>query len=307
MQCFQSHTRSLMVENTTCIETSAHARTAAVSTPTTKGPSRVAVALTLAAAFWLMACAPGPPSDSRTPTTPLSCVLSEQPACLASCSQHLEVASAVCERSEWRCDHGIDSRVCCDIETSPEACPVWAQECDYDPVALAPTSEVPEPETSAPSPCPDGYTCVNSRTHPIPAERGVCRLGDLQVPPQMTQCSAADATAAAFLPLLDTGPVKVQGVLVIDTTCESNTCSAGNACCNDCYGSYRLVLDGGTIGVEGGTIPILTESIACVGTNCGITCSPMQPGRRYLVWGTYSPSSLDGDIGQLHHVGHCPL
>ena len=202
------------------------------------------------------------------------------------------MASPRCEAGSWSCAAGIDDRICCDTEVAPEACPTWERDCSNDPDS---------------GQCPTGYTCVRSRTYPTPSSSGVCRLGDLNVPDQMSQCSVADATPAEFLPWMDVGPVKLQGLVVFDTMCETHTCTAENICCNDCYGSYRIVLDGGRPGLERETVALHTATIACVGTNCGISCTPIQPGRRYAVWGTYLPSELEGDVGQLYYVGSCPL
>jgi len=245
---------------------------------------------------------PGLPQAPNNPAA--GCDLDDAPRCLASCGQLLEVAGPTCRSGRWSCGSGIDSRVCCDPEVSPGTCPTWERNCFVPPEVPEDPEEPVDPDAGK---CPSGYTCVQSRTHPTPADTGVCRFGDLHIPEQMGQCSVADATPSEFLPLLDTGPVKVQGMLVIDTLCGDNTCTADNMCCNNCYGSYRLILDGGTPGREEAALPIHTEAIACVGTNCGITCTPMQPGRRYVIWGTYMPSELSGDVGKLYYYGHCPL
>ena len=232
------------------------------------------------------------PSASTLADMTSSCTLAEAPRCLAGCGQIVEVSGPDCRSGRWSCPAGIDSRICCDAERSPEGCPVWEDRCD---------------RRDDLNPCPAGYTCVTSHNFPTPAATGICRLGELDVPAQMSQCGVADATPASYLPLLSTGPVKVQGMLVVDTLCGSNTCLDGNPCCNACYGNYRLVLDGGVSGAGEVRLPINTESIACTGTTCGFSCTPMQPGARHVVWGSYIPSERDGDVGQLFYVGHCRL
>lgn len=210
------------------------------------------------------------------------------PSCVASCGLPDTVGEATCKAGGWSCEAGVKLSVCCDPIVTPDRCPLWEQAC------------------SAGQECRTGYTCVKSRTYPVPSGDGVCRLGELGLPGPLASCGEADATPPDLLPLLDPGPAKVVGLLVIDYKCESKACPPDNACCQDCTGSYRLDLGDNDRGAAV-VLPIQTESLSCAGTNCGLSCSPMQPGHRYAVWGTFLPAGTQTTTDVLYYMGHCEL
>ncbi len=210
----------------------------------------------------------------------------EAPLCVASCGQRTEaLATAECVAATWRCDAGIRIDLCCDPVLTPERCEEWGDVCEPG------------------SPCPNGYTCVESRSQLVPADGGVCRLGDLSIPASLQQCDELSMTPPEVLPMLGLAPVKLKGVVSVDMICEDRKCDASNPCCQRCSGAYWLDLTS-----ELGSrvlLPIRTDTIACDGTNCGFSCSPMQAGRRVWVWGLFEPGSAAGSAGLLHYAGHC--
>ncbi|TNF28782.1 MAG: hypothetical protein EP329_17240 [Deltaproteobacteria bacterium] len=210
----------------------------------------------------------------------------EAPLCLDACGTTPPIGEAVCGESAWTCPRGIRDDLCCDPVARPGTCETWSASCS--------TSE----------PCPGGYTCVHSRTHPVPADAGVCRLGELDIPPALTQCDDAQLTPPALLEQLDLSPIKVNGVVNVVMTCEDRRCDAENPCCRACAGAYMIELVD-EAHAERVTLPLRTESIACTGTNCGYTCAPLQPGRRYTVWGMFAPDTSAIAPGTLYYGGHC--
>jgi len=208
------------------------------------------------------------------------------PLCLDGCATRTPVGEAVCRDASWSCPSGIREALCCDPVTAPERCEVWTDPC------------------SGVAPCPGGYTCVKSRLYPIPSERGICRLGDLTIPSSVATCDDADVTSGATLRHLGMSPIKVTGLVNVRITCEDRKCTASNPCCQACSGAFVMDVhderDGQHI-----TLPVRTESLGCAGTNCGTSCYPMQPGRRYIVWGLFVPDSAAGQPGTLYYAGHC--
>jgi len=238
-------------------------------------------------ATWLGACVEHPDFlDSQKVKAWENTCEGEAPVCLDSCGAAAPIADATCSDTAWTCARGIRDDLCCDPVARPDRCDTWSSSC------------------SASEPCPGGYTCVHSRTHPVPADHGVCRFGDLAIPASLAQCNTAGITSAALLARLDTGPVKVMGVVNVTMTCEDRRCTAAAPCCQACAGAYMIDLVDETH-AEHLTVPIRTESLACAGTNCGYTCSPLQPGRSYLVWGLFMPDTSAIAPGTIYYSGHC--
>lgn len=210
----------------------------------------------------------------------------EAPLCVDACGTSPAIGEATCTDTAWTCRRGIRDDLCCDPVARPDTCETWTTSC------------------SVSDPCPGGYTCVHSRTHPVPADDGVCRLGDLALPAALTQCNNAGLTPPALLASLGVSPVKVVGVVNVEMTCEDRRCNAADPCCQACAGAYMIEIVDETH-AERVTLPIRTESLACAGTNCGYSCSPLQPGRRYLIWGLFMPSTSAVAPGTLYYSGHC--
>jgi hypothetical protein len=95
--------------------------------------------------------------------------------------------------------------------------------------------------------------------------------------------------------------IKLEGVVAVDLTCDDKRCTPEKPCCQRCLGSYALDLGG----EEPLRVALRTETISCVGNNCGFSCAPLQPGRRYLVWGLWVPDDAGGAPGALYVAGSC--
>ncbi|MCA9514673.1 MAG: hypothetical protein KC635_07015 [Myxococcales bacterium] len=211
----------------------------------------------------------------------------EAPQCLSSCAQALDAGMAVCSGSVWSCAQGIRADLCCDPVNAPDQCETFTTDC------------------SRGNPCPGGYTCVKSRLHPVPSEEGgVCRLGDLAIPEEMANCTPTGEVDPRVLPSLGATPVKVHGVVAASVVCDDRKCTPDNACCQSCSGAYTIDLYD-PVNAAHTLLPIRTETVACAGTNCGYSCFPLQPGRRYTVWGLYLPDADRVDVGTLYYSGSC--
>lgn len=213
----------------------------------------------------------------------------EPVACLDSCFSGITEGLTECRDGMWSCASGVRAALCCDPVDNPDACDTWSATC------------------SETEPCGAGYTCVKSRTHPVPAADGFCRFGDLSIPDTITQCDTRGLVNPGLLPYMGTSPVKVQGVVTAEVVCENETCSEQNPCCQTCAGSLEVELVDPDAGpdAERFLLPIRTESVACAGTNCGYSCYPLQPGRRYTLWGLYVPAPVGSVRGMLYYTGHC--
>lgn len=207
----------------------------------------------------------------------------EAPTCIMGCSTRAYLGRAECDLGIWHCEHGVRHDLCCDPILAPEQCPEWGDEC------------------TAESACGEGYTCVVSRTWPLPAADGVCRLGDWSIPAPLGDCSLDDVLDGDRI--FDIGPaaVKLEGVVQVEPVCDGRRCDSDDPCCQHCMGSYALDL--AAPGEAPMTIALRTETLSCAGTNCGFTCAPLQPGRRYRVWGLWVPD--DGGAGALYVAGSC--
>ncbi len=209
----------------------------------------------------------------------------EAPACVMGCSARAYLARARCEEGVWHCEHGVRTDLCCDPIYAPEHCPDWGESC------------------GAYEPCADGYTCVSSRSWPLPADEGVCRLGDWSIPAPLETCSRDDVLQGHRLFELGPAAVKLEGVVVVEPLCDGRRCSADNPCCQRCTGSYALdVAEPGAGPLE---VPLRTETLSCAGSNCGFTCAPLQPGRRYRIWGLWLPDGGGATPGALYVAGSC--
>ncbi len=201
------------------------------------------------------------------------------------CTDREYIARAECASGFWTCERGVRHDLCCSPLEAPEQCPEWGEACTP---AL---------------PCDDGYTCVKSRTWPLPNDEGVCRLGDWSIPEPLGDCGGDDVVDGELVLGLGTTPVKLEGVVTVEPVCNDLECESANPCCQTCMGSY--VLDVAKPDALPMPIPLRTETVSCVGTNCGFTCSPMQPGRRYRVWGLWIPDSDGAHSGALYVAGSC--
>lgn len=209
----------------------------------------------------------------------------EIPACIMGCTTRAYLGRAVCEAGIWHCDTGVRDDLCCDPVYQPEQCPEWGDTC--------------YPNAG----CSDGYTCVASRSWPLPSDEGICHLGDWAIPEPLASCSGDDVLQGRHL--FDLGPaaVKVEGVVVVEPDCDDKRCSAANPCCQTCTGSYAL--DVAEANETPMRVALRTETLSCAGNNCGFTCSPLQPGRRYRIWGLWLPDGGGAFPGALYVAGSC--
>lgn len=208
-----------------------------------------------------------------------------QPTCIDACSTSIRITESRCEDGLWRCELGVRSDLCCDPLDAPEQCPEWADLCTPS------------------SPCANGYTCVGSRNWPLPSDEGVCRLGDWSIPAPLGNCAARDVLAPDFLPGLPPAAIKLEGIISVAMRCDDRECDLRTPCCQRCIGNYALDMltrDGTPV-----SIGLHTETLSCVGTNCGFSCAPMQPGRRYRVWGLWLPDTGASAPGTLYVAGTC--
>jgi hypothetical protein len=209
-----------------------------------------------------------------------------QPRCVGSCGDRARDAQAACVDGVWRCPFGIREDFCCDPVLNPGACPDWGPPCD--------------PNT----PCPDGYSCVESRNWPLPHPSGTCRLGDWRIPEVLTQCDTRTfVVAPSDLLNRPTGMVHVEGVVRAVMKCDDLRCTADKPCCQTCTGSYELQL------LPDDRLPfavaLRAQTLACAGTNCGFSCAPLQAGRRYRIWGLWSPEAAPARPGMIYLAGFC--
>lgn len=213
------------------------------------------------------------------------------PTCVASCGAPDELAPASCDGGTWHCDAGVREDLCCDPVAHPESCPARGESCD---------------DATA---CDAGYTCVRAADFPVPVvegERGVCLLGDWSVG-DFESCNGRQALVWPEALLQRGGAmtrraVQVEGVVGVAQTCLELDCAPDDPCCQPCTGSYTLALTTST--GEWFEVGLRTETVGCAGTNCGFTCTPLQPGRRYRVWGLWDPAAAGG-AGELIYAGHC--
>lgn len=249
----------------------------------------IASAFTLACAFALAlaGCVAEMSGQTSVPSLALPGACgAAAPACVASCSAPSTLAAATCEDGVFRCERGVRLDLCCDPIENPERCAEWGDACD------------------AGAPCSEGYTCVTSRSWPLPDAHGICRLGDWQIPEALAQCQPLDVTAPAVMVALGQTAAKVEGTVSVVPTCDGRRCDANNPCCQRCTGAYRLDMIDREAAVR---IGLRTETLSCAGTNCGFSCSPLQPGRRYRLWGLWQPDSGASAPGSLYVAGFCGL
>jgi len=229
------------------------------------------------------------PGSGQTDLPPLAfpnMCLELAPSCISSCSEPAELGVATCDEGIFRCERGVREDLCCDPETSPERCPEWGAMCDES------------------TPCQVGYTCVASRSWPLPDLVGVCRLGDWTIPAELARCEPLDVTAPAVVAAIGQSPLKVEGIVQVEPTCDNRRCDAKDPCCQRCTGVYALDMADRDGLVR---IGVRTETLSCVGTNCGFSCAPLQPGRRYRLWGMWVPQEGATAPGSLFVSGFCGL
>gem|GEM_PF-1568100 len=229
----------------------------------------------------------------------------EAPACIMGCTTRAFLGRAECEMGTWHCGTGVRHDLCCDPVFAPQRCPEWGEQCRLAAEASddAPSEGAPAPASRA---CAEGYTCVVSRTWPLPAndgEEGLCRLGDWSIPAPLGNCSRDDVLEGSRV--FDLGPaaVKLEGVVQVEPICDGRRCDGDDPCCQHCMGSYLLDLAGPDEAPL--TIALRTETVSCAGTNCGFTCAPLQPGRRYRIWGLWVPDESSATPGALYVAGSC--
>lgn len=241
----------------------------------------------LAIAAPLGACvAPGSgQTDMPTLALPTPCGTTT-PSCISSCNEREELGPAVCDEGIFRCARGIREDLCCDPIENPERCPEWGAIC------------------RASAPCAEGYTCVTSRSWPLPDVDGVCRLGDWSIPEPLARCEPNDVLRPEVLALVGQGAVKVEGVIRVEPTCDTRRCDAKNPCCQRCTGVYALDITAPSGLMR---IGVRTETLSCIGTNCGFSCAPLQPGRRYRLWGMWVPQTGATAPGSLYMAGFCAI
>jgi len=209
----------------------------------------------------------------------------EAPACIMGCSTRAYLGRAECDQGIWHCEQGVRHDLCCDPVFAPEQCPEWGDQCAAD------------------GACGEGYTCVVSRTWPLPSDAGVCRLGDWSIPEPLSDCNRDDVLDGHRVFEIGPAAVKLEGVVQVEPICDDRRCDDEDPCCQRCMGSYELDLAGP--GEAPMTIALRTETLSCVGTNCGFTCAPLQPGRRYRLWGLWAPDDTGATSGALYVAGSC--
>jgi hypothetical protein len=132
----------------------------------------------------------------------------------------------------------------------------------------------------------------------------VCRLGDWQIPDELARCEPLDVTSPEIVGAIGQSAIKVEGVVQVVPTCDGRRCDASDPCCQRCTGAYRLdMMDRD----HTQRISLRTETLSCAGTNCGFTCAPLQPGRRYRLWGMWQPDAGATAPGSLFVAGYCPI
>lgn len=223
-----------------------------------------------------------PITNIPTDSNPGRCGGQTPATCVVACGQETTGQGPFCVDGKWRCDDGVP-------DTS---CPDFQGLCD------------------APDGCGWGYTCVQSLSHPIPADAGICRKGIVDRDTTLEACSTDGLLAPTeFLDTREslTGSiVKLAGTLDVRVKCSKNACGPSNPCCNACVGDYVIdVRDPDDPTREIG-VTIAMDLVACGGNTCDVSCGPLDVGDTYVIWGLLD--RCDGSSGcTLLHMGSCPF
>jgi len=240
-----------------------------------------------AAALHLIACGPQddlPIShlDDPNAITPAAHQCgSDMPSCVAACGMEADGVEPYCRDGRWYCEDGVPDTTC----------PDYGFFCDTA------------------SPCAGGYTCVHSMSHPIPADAGICRKGEVARDYDLESCSDLGAMSAKeFLGERDTlvgQIVKITGTVGVDVKCSKNACGE-DACCNTCVGNYVIHMRDPDDAGQKTSLTIETETVACTGSTCDLGCAPLTVGNSYMVWGLLEDCQGQSSCNVLY-MGGCPL
>lgn len=197
------------------------------------------------------------------------------PPCLASCGGETNGTVAACVDGDWQCEAGFTADVC----------PSYQGAC---------TEEIG---------CGSGYTCVRSLSHPVPATTGVCRKWEPVRDTVVESCDDVGITSVNQLwdnrVALSGEIVKVAGTLDYAVKCSKNPCSEDDPCCNSCKGHYVLDIADPVDPNVRLPLSIRTETMACGGTTCDVTCGPYQVGETYVMWGVLDECSSSSNCNLL--------
>ncbi len=214
---------------------------------------------------------------------PKECAQKAPLHCLSACGLEPIVGqSPTCEDGQWLCSDGV----------TDSSCPEFYGDCDLG------------------VPCGYGYTCVQSLKHPIPADAGICRKGVFPRDGTVESCSAHGTIESQQLVddqiNLTGGLIKIAGRVGVTMNCSNEACFSDEPCCNTCMANYMLEVKDPYNPSRKVNLLIKTETVPCMGTNCGVSCTPMVVGETYRLWGL-----LENCQGQSHctllFMGACPL
>lgn len=205
-----------------------------------------------------------------------------QPMCAAACNVLVEPIEATCVNGHWECVGGVEA----------SNCPNYSGLCAAD------------------KPCGYGYSCVQSAHHPVPAEQGTCRKGDLKGDARLENC--ADWGTLWPEQLIDNHQslvgrvIKFAARVGVTVKCNDSACFGGSNCCGNCVGNYAAELKQPFGHNDPLRVLIQTEGLACAGNPCDVSCAPLTVGETYRMWGVLS------DCSGVHQctfllMGACPL
>ena len=82
--------------------------------------------------------------------------------------------------------------------------------------------------------------------------------------------------------------ITVEGIAAIGLErCTLMACTQEQPCCNSCAANLILTGDGANITVSG---EWEGKEVGCEGNDCGLTCWPLEEGKRYSVSGIWNSS-----------------
>jgi hypothetical protein len=187
-----------------------------------------------------------------------------------------------CEDGQWACTKGVVD----------DTCPEFIGDCSPN------------------NPCGFGYSCVHSLKHPIPANDGVCRKGVVPRDGLIESCDPYGTIDSQQLVdeqvNLTGGLIKIAGRVGVTLNCANEACFGDNPCCNTCMANYMMEIKDPHNPARKLNLLIKTEAVPCMGTNCGISCTPLTVGETYRMWGLLEECQGQSNCTLLF-MGACPL
>jgi hypothetical protein len=248
------------------------------------------IAATTACAALLSGCEVGAPiAVAATPAAAAipakadsaQCGTARPAACVVACGQLPTGLEPTCSDGRWHCEGGVPST----------QCPAFTGLCG---------------DSAA---CGWGYHCVESLSHPVPADSGICRKGIVHRDYDVESCGPQGTIAPGeFLTQKQVylgQVVKLSGTVDVDIKCSNNACGE-DACCNACVGNYKIMVKDPAKPDHATAVTVSMQTLACNGTTCDVACGPLDVGGAYTVWGILDKCHGTERCTMLY-MGGCPL